>query len=279
MLLPRLFIFLVASRFATVAAQKFPAKVQVDLIFPKNETYAPTSYFPIVYAVKNFPLAAPLDFDIYGSVKTERAYRYEIDSWEYNHDWDIWGFPDRYQGFGRWGESQDADPLFFVASISEITNGTDTHFRIEWSVDMDNCTELDRIENPGEVDSDGNIFWISQDELLEFSVAPDGKVPDIEEAIRSCGYQSIAIDLEGTSTGSGCGDLRNATPTDQCGVLSDYAEEVATNVSTRVLDRLGCKEGTWQEMREDCPDLAARHWPGNGLVVLVAGVVLGVFML
>lgn len=282
MLLSQLLSLFLVSRFTPVAAQEFPAKVQVDLIFPKNETYTPTGHFPIVFAVKNFPLAAPLAFDVYGTVKTERAITWQIDDPEFNRDWDIWSFPGRYQGFRRWGESRDVDPMFFIESMSEITNGTDTHFHIAWSVYMDNCTDLDYIENPDKVDNDGNILWRSEDQLLEFSVAPDGKIPDIEEAIRSCGYQSLAIDLKGTgsgSIGSECGDMRNVTPADQCDLLSDYAEEVATNVSIRVLDRFGCEEGTWQEMREDCPDLAARYGPGNGLVVLAVGVVLGVFML
>ncbi|KAK7923719.1 hypothetical protein PG985_007790 [Apiospora marii] len=38
---------------AQVGATTFPATVEVDLIFPQNETYAPTEVFPFVFACKS----------------------------------------------------------------------------------------------------------------------------------------------------------------------------------------------------------------------------------
>jgi hypothetical protein len=35
----------------------FPATVEVDLIFPRNDTYAPSALFPIVFAFQNAALA------------------------------------------------------------------------------------------------------------------------------------------------------------------------------------------------------------------------------
>lgn len=60
-------------------------------------------------------------------------------------------------------------------------------------------------------------------------------MPDIEEAIRSCGYKSFAVDIVGTGGGSPKterGDDRHIKPRDHCGVLSNYAGELATKAWT-----------------------------------------------
>lgn len=281
-MLPHLIFFLLASLTAPVATLDFPAKVQVDLIFPKNETYAPTGYFPMVFAVRNFQVAKPLEFDVYGSIKNHREYTYQLDDATLGVDYDYWRFPGRYQGFRLWRESRDADPIFFINSITNITNGTDTRFHVGWRVDMDNCTEPDDLDIPVRENSRGNVLFRSEEQRLEFSVAPDGKVPDIEEAIRSCNFQSLAIDVHGTDygrIGHQCGDIRRASPDKQCDILTDYAEEVATNVSDRVLARLGCEEGIWQDMREDCADFAARFGQQSGWVALGMGVLTSLFII
>lgn len=46
------------------AGRKLPADIQVDLVFPRNETYAPTQMFPTVFAIDNFDSATPLDLYI-----------------------------------------------------------------------------------------------------------------------------------------------------------------------------------------------------------------------
>ncbi|KAL0466563.1 hypothetical protein QR685DRAFT_99617 [Neurospora intermedia] len=43
------------------AQATFPATVEVDLIFPRNDTYAPSTLFPIVFAFQNAALAPSLD--------------------------------------------------------------------------------------------------------------------------------------------------------------------------------------------------------------------------
>ena len=42
-------------------AQTFPSIAEVDLLFPRNDTYEPTVLMPIVFAIQNTPAAAPLD--------------------------------------------------------------------------------------------------------------------------------------------------------------------------------------------------------------------------
>ncbi|KAK4442811.1 hypothetical protein QBC34DRAFT_418136 [Podospora aff. communis PSN243] len=47
---------------ATVAAG---GGVEISLVFPRNETYAPTDNFPIIFAVRNAALARNIDFSFY----------------------------------------------------------------------------------------------------------------------------------------------------------------------------------------------------------------------
>lgn len=43
-----------------VCANTFPATVEVDLIFPRNDTYAPSAIFPVVFAFQNAALVPSL---------------------------------------------------------------------------------------------------------------------------------------------------------------------------------------------------------------------------
>jgi hypothetical protein len=43
------------------SAQTFPSIAEVDLLFPRNDTYAPTVLMPVVFAIQNSPVAVPLD--------------------------------------------------------------------------------------------------------------------------------------------------------------------------------------------------------------------------
>lgn len=52
------------------AERKFPTDLQVDLIFPRNETYAPTQLLPIVFGLNNFDAVWPLDMHLTVRVRT-----------------------------------------------------------------------------------------------------------------------------------------------------------------------------------------------------------------
>lgn len=125
-MLSQLVYLFLSSLIAPGATQEFPVKFQVDLIFPKNETYAPTSYFPVVYAVHSFRAAEHLDLYLHGTIKTDKSRRYLLDESIPGRDYDSWTFPEGYVNFGGyWGESRDADPMFIVTSTTPITNGND----------------------------------------------------------------------------------------------------------------------------------------------------------
>ncbi|KAI0111992.1 hypothetical protein F4814DRAFT_424395 [Daldinia grandis] len=69
LLTPRRVAATILSCISVVKAIEFPATLEVDLIYPRNGTFAPTVLTPIVFAIRNPQLAEPLDlgfqWDIY----------------------------------------------------------------------------------------------------------------------------------------------------------------------------------------------------------------------
>jgi hypothetical protein len=103
-------IFLLALTCGSVA-QTYPATVEFDVIFPRNDTYAPVELMPVVFAIQNPQAAVPLTLGI---------------------EWSI----------GRIGSSEDSlagglidltwanfssDPYFVVLSTNQL-NGTEGSF-------------------------------------------------------------------------------------------------------------------------------------------------------
>ncbi|CAI4216981.1 unnamed protein product [Parascedosporium putredinis] len=207
-----------------VAAQEYPGKFQVDLVFPQNETYTPQAFFPVVYAVHNFKAAEGLNVYIAGEMQTSRAKFWEVDEPIGAEDFGVWSLPGAMFDRPLSREWPDTDPLFFITSMSPMTNGTETHFYIRWTVGMTNCTD------DGEEDFRPETFQ------LEFSVALDGKLPDIAGAIRGCDYQSTATNVLRSYIGFGCGLVEESDIDDRCASLSEYADVVAANVSDKALD-------------------------------------------
>jgi hypothetical protein len=54
-------VWLLALFTCRASAQTFPSIAEVDLLFPRNDTYAPTVLMPVVFAIQNPPVAAPLN--------------------------------------------------------------------------------------------------------------------------------------------------------------------------------------------------------------------------
>ena len=46
------------------STQTFPSIAEVELLFPRNDTYAPTVLIPMVFAIQSFPAAAPLNITL-----------------------------------------------------------------------------------------------------------------------------------------------------------------------------------------------------------------------
>ncbi|KAL2829527.1 hypothetical protein BDW59DRAFT_178476 [Aspergillus cavernicola] len=116
---PQASLLLAASMGAIVHATNV---VEVDLVFPRNETYAPTEWFPVVFAVQNVESAELLNFRIICHL--------------YNQD-------DRNNSFTRiqdlrWANWSSADPYLAYQHFSDHFN-TEGRWLLKWELRWQSC--------------------------------------------------------------------------------------------------------------------------------------------
>lgn len=100
--------------------------VEIDLVFPRNnQTFAPTSRFPIVFGYQHPELASTLLTNI------------EISVW--NEDKEEGAVLDTYHDM-RWANFTSRDPYLNSAYYKDIFN-TEGHWYLKWSVTWDSCTK------------------------------------------------------------------------------------------------------------------------------------------
>lgn len=105
------------------AGSETTGTMEVDLVFPRNETYAPTEWFPIVFAIQNSHLASVCIPFI--SVKIWR--------WE-----DINDYPVNYSFQTRWANFSTSDPYFVYNDFHGFN--TEGVWKLLWEVAWQSCT-------------------------------------------------------------------------------------------------------------------------------------------
>lgn len=113
---------------AAQSAGPFPATVEVDLIFPRNETFAPIERTPIVFAVQNPRRSAGLDLSVFYTI-----YRLGANGSEEGegHNNIIHFPPDNFSNI---------DP-FFVYSATTLFNNTEfSEWSMIWEMRWGNCS-------------------------------------------------------------------------------------------------------------------------------------------
>jgi len=184
-------------------ATTFPTTVEVDLIFPRNDTYGPTALFPFVFAFQNALLAPSLDpgFDISLREITSpntTGYGLALDVSATN--------------FSR------SDPLYVYTSITSLPAAA---YRLEWSFGASNC-------------SDQGTFTLGggfREQSVEFTIQAGAPLPDLVSTATSTSTECadishFAFNLTGT--------LNVPIPAqddsrDTCAVLSDTQPLVPGN--------------------------------------------------
>lgn len=114
------------SRAVEAATATFPGTVEVDLIFPRNDTYMPSPLMPIVFAIQNSNLAAPLDPGL--------SYHIEELGTSSNGTNIISGILDL-----RWANFSSSGPYFAFASTSQLINAEGT-WLFSWTLASGNCS-------------------------------------------------------------------------------------------------------------------------------------------
>ncbi|KAH6687781.1 hypothetical protein F5X68DRAFT_190337 [Plectosphaerella plurivora] len=254
-----LFLLFIAS--TSLADQGLPANLQVDIIFPReNETYKPTQWFPVVVAVQNANAVWPQALDINIWIRGSQ--------WSRKMGWPETLGPDMF-------EIEDAvtatpGQTLFYYMASNITNATTDTFLLTWEFGFQNTCQAN-MSSPVDLYDDGVIPWYTRpggdpDALNNFTfhTAPEGKIPDMEDAVSRC------ADLNQTNingafiTGNKtvlhpcyddwpCPVIERGTISTTCQYKSK-AKEVADEVEALMLKKMKCEEGTWQTIKAPCPN-------------------------
>ncbi|KAJ5415827.1 hypothetical protein N7465_004522 [Penicillium sp. CMV-2018d] len=178
--------FLLAAAWALpAAAVTFPQTVEVDLIFPRNETYAPSEVFPIVFAFQNAALIPSLDpsFDINLWVNVE----HNISISPLNIDLTAVNFSSAAVG---------DQPLYvytFATNLNTTNNNADavTRYNLAWAFGAGNCSGDD-----GSATTFGGGFESSH---VIFTIAQSGAAPEISNNASGCtGLSHLAFNVTGT---------------------------------------------------------------------------------
>ncbi|KAH6855748.1 hypothetical protein B0I37DRAFT_365628 [Chaetomium sp. MPI-CAGE-AT-0009] len=199
--------------------------LEVDLIFPRNETYAPTDSFPIVFAFQNPELAWYLNTDI----------SYTIRNWSYFLGDNVMSGHDL-----RWTNWSTHDP-YFVANFFDEPFAVEGQWRLTWA-DPDDPRI---IANFSRWSVDFTISNGGQPVDLVAATADDEKCPvELGAAIRVTGETKAVGEFGVWSGGDTCAvlDISSPTPTpNPCAVKIDSATAASISASwtARVCDSLG----------------------------------------
>ncbi|KAK0753674.1 hypothetical protein B0T18DRAFT_385679 [Schizothecium vesticola] len=140
----------------SVAAAPEPFPLEFDLVFPRNETYAPTQIFP-----SSSPSATPRTIF----------------------------FPPRAPSQGP-PPPPSPDGTFFGIAGTNVTNTTAPQsYSVIWYVSLENtCVES------AELGYTARRRFTTREFVLQFSTAPGGKVPDVEAAGAQCAQSAVGLE-------------------------------------------------------------------------------------
>lgn len=197
------------AAFSQVGAPTFPATVEVDLIFPRNETYAPSAIFPVVFAFQNaalVPSLAPgLDLFLWDSSGKEL-------------------FADQPYLNLHWNNFSGHDPTYvytYVVGLNTTDRGAPASHALSWALSAINCSN-----ETGALVFDPN----SRSQPVIFTIQSGGKQPDFvagTAGTSSCANIShLAFNVTGTL------DVGNPAVhggRNTCAIFSDVQPLVAGN--------------------------------------------------
>jgi hypothetical protein len=214
-------------------------QVQVDLVFPKNDTaYKPTNPFPIVFAVHNFATAwsdkPTLQWRL---TRTDMGRRTIAE-----------------EGWIGWREGSAPPPeahFLYINSSKIVGRYNASRWTIEYlfSVGSDTCrgslVDLDYVNMPG---SRGSIL---------FSTDIDrGVMPDVA-ATGTCATPLGSVSIIGKNqTDPSCSPLMKPNPAPNACAFA-VNQKVADQVSKEMTTASGCKNGSWPlgtGIGQDCPN-------------------------
>jgi hypothetical protein len=155
--------------------------VGVGLVFPRNETYAPTQSFPIIWAFQNTRLARLLNVNV----------EFELQGWNVLDN--IGAGPRNSSIRLRWlSESLSKDPFFQYSPFQQLSAAA--NWNLSWKIYWDSCTNG---SSPVKSAS-GTTFTDSAQGSLTFTTKDGALKPDLVSGTKdtSCSRNSgVAINI------------------------------------------------------------------------------------
>ena len=110
----------------TVANAAASDPMQASLVFPRNETYAPTDFFPIVFAIQNTEMAQYMSLKIGYSIRNTSNW-WGKETTTTSHDF-------------RWANLSDHEP-FFTSYFFNMSEKGEGQWSVVWDVSWQGCLE------------------------------------------------------------------------------------------------------------------------------------------
>ncbi|OQE79285.1 hypothetical protein PENNAL_c0052G01287 [Penicillium nalgiovense] len=182
-----------------VGAAATSGTLEIDLVFPRNETYAPSALMPVVLAIQNPALASSLNLDLYYMISPVGNYNNSLPTFLNLN----------------WANISDSDPYFVYNSTDLNTEGT---WELNWFLGNGHCR-----------DTDDGIFYVLTNTTIDsiiFTTKNDSSKPDLATATegdtcaKEIGMWSVENTLNSTSESWGH---------DTCAVLSKHSPTSASN--------------------------------------------------
>lgn len=243
---------------ATVA--RAAGVVEIDIVFPRNnQTYAPTSHFPIVFALQNLDLATHLDPYLQYFIRNGS---------------------DLEESYGHSNKrltpaNASADPLFIYRYVTMDTEGRHELFA---SAYWNSCDETG--DEIGILGNSTNLW-------MNFTIAEDGQTVDLVAATaddKTCAAkdgvainvtdQTREVQVSGETESATCAVLASASPTATANPCKIKIDEAAAESMLASLHDGLCK-GT--NPPDDCPEEDAA-WSLKAAGVASLAATLGVIL-
>lgn len=217
------------------ALVQYPATIEFDVVFPRNDTYAPAAIFPIIFAVQNYKDAVAF----HPSLSWHLGKMGSSDGWLDDVYDDVM---QPYQALAN----ITGDPRYYVYWTDKL-NGTkaEGQYSLLWAFVTLNCSSTR--------DWSGPLSWTETNTL--FTIKEGAKAPDLVAKPGVCPTQGVTLraseefHMEPSAKFPGLSRCARVTdeqpPTDPC--RANMNEAVASNISAMLAAEafdLFCYRGT-----------------------------------
>jgi hypothetical protein len=183
------------------SAQTFPSIAEVDILFPRNDTYAPTVLMPLVFAIQNTPAAASLNLAL-----EWRLYQLTNSS---NTSVSAVGFITK-----SYLSASTPGPYYEYSSLYNLTTLEST-WGLFWSVSSVNCTQFPTSDTsiPGYIQENNIMFTTKNGAQLTDLVA--ATADDVCASAESYTFNVTGVEKVSAGAGSSvtCAVVATMSPT------------------------------------------------------------------